>query len=167
MTNFLEGRLLEVFGQDYSLSQTVEAAFSWRFSASYSRKLCDINTSTTRQPCAPTTAKRNLGVSDLFLFEPSAFQLRSCIGFSHAYTAMSRMWDQTANCACGQGSDSGHVKQASAWTTAKGYQNSDLYDRTLSERHGVLPPMYAREPSLVVHVRDMWRSLDNCRGSKA
>jgi hypothetical protein len=87
-----------------------------------------------------------MGVSDMFLLEPRAFQLRSRSSIANTHTTMSGMRDQAADCARSQGSHIRHVESA-ARTAPERCQERGAYIYYFW-RNAVLPAVYIPEPSV-------------------
>jgi hypothetical protein len=153
------GRLSEVFGENYTVPQTLEAAHTRSVSPNRCREPDRGDSAPTQQPCTSTTAKRYLGVSHMLFLESRTLQFRSSVGLSNTYTAMSSLRNQAAHCACSKSSNSGHVEQTS--TSTKRFKVWRRLAFVLGEWNGVMSKMHARESPLLEYLRDLWCSVDD------
>lgn len=115
MTNNNTGWLSQVVAQGNSLPEALEAAVASFSFGSHAIRLVLFYSAAAQQPRASTSCERNMGVPDMLLLQPRAFQLRPCSRISHTHTAMSGLRNKAADCTCRQGSHSGHVESTSPW----------------------------------------------------
>jgi hypothetical protein len=155
------GWIPQVFGKDHTLSQASETTVARSLGTSYSTKPNKRYSTPIQQPRASAIAECDLGMPDLFLFEPSPVQLRPVVSLSNTDSTMSGLWHQAANGTRSEGSNSGYVKQAGTRPAPEGHEVWNCYPCTLNKRNDIVSSMHIREPSLLVHMRDLRRSTEH------
>ena len=165
MTNNNTGWFSQVVAQGNSLPEALEAAVARCSFGSHANRLVLFYSAAAQQPRASTSCERNMGVPDMLLFQPRAFQLRPRSRISHTHTAMSRLRNKAADCTCCQSSHSGHVESTSPWPASERCEEWNPSSSSFGFYNIAIgmPSLHLPEPSFSPQLRDLRCIPDNGR----